>query len=91
MKDIVSPAGAVSITDADKGASDDVDGHTKVGGILVHRPDGDRLFVATTSTGEPIAVRLFGQHSIRMVDALSLDFSDEDMFRFDTDDARLRA
>ena len=43
VKDVVSPNGAVSIVDGDKGASDDVDGHTKVGGLLVHRPSGDRL------------------------------------------------
>ena len=43
VKDIVSPNGAVSITEGNKGASDDVDGHTKVGGILVHKPGGDTL------------------------------------------------
>ncbi|PWR00978.1 oxidoreductase [Meridianimarinicoccus roseus] len=43
VKDIVSPNGAVSITDGNKGASADVDGHTRVGGMLVHRPEGDRL------------------------------------------------
>jgi predicted dehydrogenase len=43
VKDIVSPNGSVSITDADKGASADIDGHTKVGGLLVHRPSGDEL------------------------------------------------
>ena len=43
VKDIVSPNGAVSITEADKGTSDDVDGHTRVGGILVHTPGRDRL------------------------------------------------
>lgn len=42
VKDIVSPNGAVSITDGNKGASADIDGHTKVGGILVHTFDGDR-------------------------------------------------
>ncbi|WP_299206289.1 Gfo/Idh/MocA family oxidoreductase [uncultured Tateyamaria sp.] len=42
VKDIVSPNGAVSITDGNKGASADIDGHTKVGGILVHTADGDR-------------------------------------------------
>ncbi|NND43459.1 MAG: Gfo/Idh/MocA family oxidoreductase, partial [Silicimonas sp.] len=41
VKDIVSPNGSVSITEGNKGASADIDGHTKVGGILVHRPDGD--------------------------------------------------
>lgn len=43
VKDVVSPNGAVSITDGNKGASDDVDGHTKVGGLLVHRPSGDQM------------------------------------------------
>ena len=43
VKDVVSPNGAVSITDSNKGASDDVDGHTKVGGLLVHRPGRDTL------------------------------------------------
>ena len=35
---------------ADKGASADVDGHTRVGGILVHRPAGDTLI---DMPGEP--------------------------------------
>ena len=42
VKDIVSPNGAVSIIDAPK-ASADIDGHTKVGGILLHKPNGDTL------------------------------------------------
>lgn len=42
VKDIVSPNGSVSITDGNKGASADIDGHTKVGSILVHRPEGDQ-------------------------------------------------
>ena len=42
VKDIVSPNGSVSITDGNKGASADIDGHTKVGGLLVHRPEGDQ-------------------------------------------------
>lgn len=42
VKDVVSPAGSVSIVEGNKGASADVDGHTKVGGLLVHRPEGDR-------------------------------------------------
>lgn len=42
VKDIVSPNGAVSITGAGGGASSDIDGHTRVGGILVHTPNGDR-------------------------------------------------
>jgi len=43
VKDVISPKGAVSITDADKDDSADIDGHTKVGGLLVHRVDEDVL------------------------------------------------
>ena len=43
VKDVVSPNGAVSIVESDKGASSDIDGHSKVGSLLVHRPSGDRL------------------------------------------------
>ncbi|SFL19075.1 Gfo/Idh/MocA family protein [Shimia haliotis] len=43
VKDVISPNGSVSITEADKAGSSDVDGHTKVGGLLVHRRDGDTL------------------------------------------------
>ncbi|MCO6382489.1 Gfo/Idh/MocA family protein [Oceanicola sp. 502str15] len=43
VKDIVSPAGSVSIMDGDKGGSSEIEGHTRVGGLLVHRPEGDRL------------------------------------------------
>ncbi|MEM8732176.1 MAG: Gfo/Idh/MocA family oxidoreductase [Pseudomonadota bacterium] len=41
VKDIVSPNGSVSITEGNTGDSADIDGHTRVGGILVHRPSGD--------------------------------------------------
>lgn len=44
VKDIVSPNGAVSITDADKAGSSDIEGHTRVGGLRVHlSKDGDRV------------------------------------------------
>ncbi|KAE9628186.1 Gfo/Idh/MocA family protein [Parasedimentitalea maritima] len=43
VKDVISPNGSVSITEKDKAGSDDVDGHTAVGALLVHRPDGDQL------------------------------------------------
>ncbi len=43
VKDIISPNGAVSIVESGKGVSSDIDGHSKVGGILLHRPEGDRL------------------------------------------------
>ena len=51
VKDIISPGGAVSIVDADKGASSDIDGHTRVGGILLHRPAGDRLITMPDEPG----------------------------------------
>ncbi|WP_299671443.1 Gfo/Idh/MocA family oxidoreductase [uncultured Roseobacter sp.] len=51
VKDVVSPKGAVSITDGNTGASDDIDGHTRVGGLLVHRPDGDRLIALPDEPG----------------------------------------
>jgi predicted dehydrogenase len=43
VKDVISPNGAVSIVESDKGASSDIDGHSKVGGLLVHRSSGDKL------------------------------------------------
>ena len=43
VKDVVSPAGSVSIVDADKAGSAEIGGHTSVGGLLVHTPEGDRL------------------------------------------------
>jgi predicted dehydrogenase len=43
VKDVISPNGAVSIIESDKGASSDIDGHSKVGGLLVHRPGADTL------------------------------------------------
>ncbi len=43
VKDVISPKGSVSIVDADKGASANIDGHTRVGGLLVHKPSGDRM------------------------------------------------
>ena len=41
VKDIVSPNGSVSITDGNRGGSDDVEGHTRVGGLLIHTLHGD--------------------------------------------------
>jgi len=41
VKDVVSPNGAVSIVDAASTDSAEIEGHTKVGGLLVHRLAGD--------------------------------------------------
>ena len=43
VKDVVSPNGSVSIVDAESESSSEIDGHTKVGELLIHRPSGDRL------------------------------------------------
>ena len=36
IKDVIGPAGAVSISDKPKGGSQDIEGHTKTGGLLLH-------------------------------------------------------
>ncbi len=36
IKDVMGPKGCVSITDRSKGASDNVEGHTKTGGLILH-------------------------------------------------------
>lgn len=36
IKDVIGPNGCVSIRDEDKGDSDDIDGHSKTGGLLLH-------------------------------------------------------
>ncbi len=51
VKDILSPNGSVSIVDGNKSASSHIDGHTRVGGILLHRPDGDRLITTPDEPG----------------------------------------
>lgn len=70
VKDIVSPAGAVSITDGNKGASADVDGHTKVGSILVHRSDGDQTI---DMPEEPGHQELCDAEQAFMIDAIQRD------------------
>lgn len=51
VKDVISPKGSVSITEADKSGSSDVDGHTRVGGLLVHRAEGDTLITLPDEPG----------------------------------------
>ncbi|MDC0657775.1 Gfo/Idh/MocA family oxidoreductase [Leisingera sp. SS27] len=43
VKDIITPNGSVSITGGSRETSSDVDSHTRVGSILVHRPEGGQL------------------------------------------------
>jgi predicted dehydrogenase len=42
VKDVIGPLGCVSISDEFKGASDDVEGHTKTGGLKIHHSDLDK-------------------------------------------------
>ncbi len=41
VKDVIGPKGCVSISDSAKGASDDVEGHSKTGGLLLHHSETD--------------------------------------------------
>ena len=41
IKDVMGPAGCVSISDKAKGDSDDVEGHTKTGGLIFHHSELD--------------------------------------------------
>ncbi|RLJ51519.1 putative dehydrogenase [Litoreibacter meonggei] len=79
VKDVVSPNGAVSITDGNKGASDNVDGHTKVGGLLVHRTTGDELIELPDEPGHQ---ELCNSEQAFMIDAISQDI---DLTRHMTD------
>lgn len=68
VKDIVSPRGSVSITEGNKGASDDVDGHTKVGAILVHRPGQDENIEMPNEPGHQALCDAEQAHLIRAID-----------------------
>ncbi|SHF63023.1 Predicted dehydrogenase [Loktanella atrilutea] len=70
VKDIVSPTGSVSITEGNKGRSDDVDGHTKVGAILVHRPAGDETI---QMPDEPGHQALCDAEQAWIIDAIAQD------------------
>lgn len=67
VKDIVSPNGAVSITEGDRGASANVDGHTKVGSILVHRPEGDTLIEPPDEPGHDALCAAEQAHMLRAI------------------------
>jgi len=41
VKDVIGPNGAVSIIEKDKGASQDIEGHSKTGGLLIHYSEID--------------------------------------------------
>ncbi len=43
VKDVIAPAGSVSIVAGEAGKSAEIDNHTRVGALRVHREGGDRL------------------------------------------------
>jgi predicted dehydrogenase len=67
VKDVVTPRGAVSITETDKSDSDDVDGHTRVGAILVHTPEGDRLIDMPDEPGHQALCDAEQAHMLRAI------------------------
>ncbi|HCQ64511.1 MAG TPA: oxidoreductase [Rhodobacteraceae bacterium] len=71
VKDIVSPNGAVSITDGNKGASADIEGHTRVGGIRVHRVGSDDTDI--DMPGEPGHQELCDAEQAWMLKAIADD------------------
>lgn len=75
VKDIVSPNGAVSILENQQGHSDDIDGHTKVGHILVHRPSGDTKLELADEPGHDELCALEQDFMLRAIDE-DIDLSD---------------
>lgn len=67
VKDVISPNGSVSITDADRSGSADIDGHTKVGGLLVHRPSGDRMISLPDEPGHQDLCDAEQAHMLRVI------------------------
>jgi predicted dehydrogenase len=72
VKDVVSPNGAVSIIDSTQSGSDDVDGHTRVGGLLVHTLTGDTLI---DLPNEPGHQDLCNFEQAFMLDAIANDIN----------------
>jgi predicted dehydrogenase len=70
VKDVVSPNGSVSIVEGDKSDSSDVDSHTAVGSLLVHRTGGDQLI---DLPGEPGHQELCDSEQAHMLRAIAED------------------
>ncbi|MEC8042264.1 MAG: Gfo/Idh/MocA family oxidoreductase [Pseudomonadota bacterium] len=70
VKDVVSPNGSVSIVEGDKSDSSDVDSHTAVGSLLVHRTGGDQLI---DLPGEPGHQELCDSEQTHMLRAIAED------------------
>ena len=70
VKDVICRSGAVSIVDAEKGASSDIDAHTKVGTIKLHRLTGDQVI---TLAGEPDHQALCNAEQAHIINAVKAD------------------
>ncbi|RYH08705.1 Gfo/Idh/MocA family oxidoreductase [Tropicimonas sp. IMCC6043] len=70
VKDIVSPNGAVSIVSTSDEGSDDVEGHTKVGALKIHRLSGDEM---VDFPGEPGHQELCDAEQAYMLRAIAED------------------
>jgi len=82
VKDVVSPKGAVSIVDGNQGASADIGGHTRVGGLLVHRPEGDERIELPEEPGHRELCAAEQSHMLRCIaQDLDLDRHMEDAVR----------
>ncbi|MFS4580841.1 Gfo/Idh/MocA family protein [Phaeobacter sp. C3_T13_0] len=73
VKDVISPNGSVSITETDKSGSDDVDGHTSVGSIIVHRATQDHDDRHIDLPDEPGHQALCSAEQAHMLRAISED------------------
>ncbi len=71
VKDIVSPQGSVSIVSTDTAHSDDIEGHTRVGALLVHRVNGQDRSIELDH--EPDHQALCNAEQNYMIDAIKED------------------
>ena len=67
VKDVISPAGSVSIVDAARDGSSDIGGHTRVGRLLVHRPTGDRVVEPEEEPDHDALCRAEQAHLLRAI------------------------
>lgn len=65
----------------------------RIAGTITHveRLGGDTNLLVTTTQGETLTVRLFGQHPYQVDEQVALDFEDRNAYRFDMEGRRIRA
>lgn len=69
-----------------------VGGKGRLTGTIAHveRLGGDTNLLVTTSSGETLTVRLFGQHPHRVDEQVSLDFENRNAYAFDAEGRRIK-